>query len=210
MRSGLRTVSLVLLSLSLAVQAHASIRTAVHHKRVPGKHHFLSARPKASNPGDWMQEEPQEAPVVLTSPSSHWKNEDERGMLVRVARSFAGAPYKWGGDTVRGLDCSAFVRKMYGIFEVRLPRSAQEQFCAGSRVNKDDLAVGDLVFFKTRHPARYPTHVGIYIGDGQFIHTSSFMKRGVRIDRLSDAYFSRTYAGAVRVRTPPAENSDAS
>jgi cell wall-associated NlpC family hydrolase len=74
---------------------------------------------------------------------------------------------------------------------------------------KDDLTTGDLVFFKTRRFAQYPTHVGIYIGDGEFIHTSSFMRRGVRADRLSDAYFSKTYAGAVRVKAPPAENTDA-
>ena len=217
MKGGLGILSLVFLSLLVARGVYASVQPAVHHTRVPRKHHKVSRLagrlPSVAKRGDEVssdgaQEERPEAPIVLNDPSSPWKNEEERGILVRVARSFAGAPYKLGGDTVRGLDCSAFVRKMYEIFGVHLPRSAQEQFSAGSRVDKDNLATGDLVFFKTRRCARYPTHVGIYLGDGEFIHTSSFMKRGVRVDRLSDAYFSRTYVGAVRVKTPPTENTD--
>ena len=157
-----------------------------------------------------VQEEPEQAPTVLKDrPLKPWRDEDERGILVKVVTSFSGAPYRFGGDTVRGLDCSAFVRKMYEIFEVQLPRCAREQFYAGARVDKDDLSIGDLVFFKTKRFAKYPTHVGIYVGDGKFIHTSSFMKRGVRVDHLSDGYFTRTYAGAVRVKAPPAENTDA-
>ncbi len=129
---------------------------------------------------------------------------------MKVAKSFAGAPYRFGGDSVRGLDCSAFVKKMYEIFEVQLPRSAREQFCAGPRVSKDDLVTGDLVFFKTKPFAHYPTHVGIYIGDNCFIHASSLFKRGVKVDRLSEAYFVRTFVGAVRVKgsPPAAEKTD--
>ncbi|MRS05442.1 LysM peptidoglycan-binding domain-containing protein, partial [bacterium] len=56
-----------------------------------------------------------------------WKNSDERYVLVKVAKSFMGAPYKYGGNTVRGLDCSAYVKKIYEIFDVQLPRSAREQ-----------------------------------------------------------------------------------
>ena len=156
------------------------------------------------------QEDPEEAPVVLDDrPLKPWKNEEERGILVKVAKSFSGAPYRYGGESVRGLDCSAFVRKMYGIFEVDLPRCAREQYYAGQRVEKEDLATGDLVFFKTKRCACYPTHVGIYIGDGKFIHASSLPNRGVKIDHLSDSYFARTYMGAVRVKSPPAMEPDA-
>jgi peptidoglycan DL-endopeptidase LytE len=148
-----------------------------------------------------------EAPIVLNDrPLTPWKNAEEQGILVKVAKSFAGAPYKYGGDTVRGLDCSAFVRKMYEIFEVQLPRSARDQYCAGPRVDRNDLVTGDLVFFKTNKFANYPTHVGIYIGDDKFIHASSLLSRGVKIDRLSEGYFSKTYTGAVRVKAPPATN----
>jgi peptidoglycan endopeptidase LytF len=158
-----------------------------------------------------VQDELKEPPTALDDRTLRpWKNEDEREILVKVAKSFAGAPYRFGGDTVRGLDCSAFVRKMYDIFQVQLPRRVREQFYAGSKVNKDDLATGDLVFFKAKRCAKYPTHVGIYIGDGKFIHASSVLRRGVKIDHLADAYFTRTYAGAVRVKAPPADNADAS
>lgn len=155
-------------------------------------------------------DEGEEGPVTLAErPFKAWKSEEERGILVKVAKSFAGAPYRYGGESVRGLDCSAFVRKMYSIFEVDLPRSAREQFCAGQKVSRGDLAAGDLVFFKTRRLARYPTHVGIYIGDDKFIHASSLLRRGVKVDELSEAYFTRTYMGAVRVKAPPRSAADA-
>jgi cell wall-associated NlpC family hydrolase len=122
-------------------------------------------------------------------------------MLVKVAKSFMGAPYKYGGETVRGLDCSAFVKKIYDIFDVQLPRSAREQFMVGNKISKDELAVGDLVFFKTKRYVKYPTHVGIYIGDGNFIHSSSTRsKLGVKVDALSSDFYSRTFVGATRVK----------
>jgi peptidoglycan DL-endopeptidase LytE len=140
-------------------------------------------------------------------PVKHWKNEEERVVLVKVAKSFAGAPYKFGGESVRGLDCSAFVKKMYDIFDVQLPRSAREQFCTGMPVSKEELTTGDLVFFKSKR-AKHPTHVGIYIGEDKFIHASSLLRRGVKIDCLSDSYFTRTYTGAVRVKAMPTERSE--
>jgi cell wall-associated NlpC family hydrolase len=137
-----------------------------------------------------------------------WKGEDERGMLVKVAKSFAGAPYRYGGDSVRGLDCSAFVKKVYDIFEVQLPRSAREQYWAGPKVPQNDLTTGDLVFFRTRKQCTYPTHVGIYIGDNRFIHASSYCRQGVRISSLSEDYYSKRFLGAVRVKTLQPESSD--
>jgi peptidoglycan DL-endopeptidase LytE len=137
-----------------------------------------------------------------------WKSSDEKYMLVKVAKSFMGAPYKYGGESVRGLDCSAFVKKIYDIFDVQLPRSAREQFRVGSRIEKEALSVGDLVFFKTKRYVKYPTHVGIYIGDGNFIHSSSGQSRiGVKIDGLSSEFYARAYVGAVRVKRPPEENA---
>jgi hypothetical protein len=156
-----------------------------------------------------LQEDSEKTPIVLNGrPRRPWKNEEERGILVRVARSFVGAPYKYGGESVRGLDCSAFVRKMYAIFEVNLPRCAREQYYAGTRVDKNNLTTGDLVFFRAKPAACYPTHVGIYLGGDVFIHASSLPLRGVKIDHLSAAYFARTYMGAVRVKAPPAKEAD--
>ncbi|OPY65989.1 MAG: D-gamma-glutamyl-meso-diaminopimelic acid endopeptidase CwlS precursor [Syntrophorhabdus sp. PtaU1.Bin050] len=138
-----------------------------------------------------------------------WRSNDEKYMLVKVAKSFVGAPYQYGGETVRGLDCSAFVKKIYEIFDVQLPRSAREQFGVGNRVSKEELSVGDLVFFRTKRSAGYPTHVGIYIGDGNFIHSSSGHNRlGVKIDALSSDFYSRTYMGATRVKKSPDDSAE--
>lgn len=130
-----------------------------------------------------------------------WKDNDEKYMLVKVAKSFMGAPYKYGGESVRGLDCSAYVKKIYEIFDVQLPRSAREQFRVGAKVKKEQLSVGDLVFFKTKRYVKYPTHVGIYIGDGNFIHSSSYHNKvGVKIDSLDSGYYTKTYVGATRLK----------
>jgi len=144
-------------------------------------------------------------------PLKPWRNNDEKYMLVKVAKGFMGAPYKYGGETVRGLDCSAFVKKIYDIFDVQLPRSAREQFSVGHKIAKDQLTVGDLVFFKTKRYIKYPTHVGIYIGDGNFIHASSNRNRlGVKVDALSSDFFSRTFMGATRVKKSPDDTAETS
>jgi peptidoglycan DL-endopeptidase LytE len=150
-------------------------------------------------------DEGEEEVVALQGPNKSlrtWKDGEEKYMLVKVAKSFMGAPYKYGGNTVKGLDCSAYVKKIYEIFDVELPRSARQQFSAGQQVAKNDLAIGDLVFFRTIRYVKYPTHVGIYIGEGNFIHSSSGHGRiGVKIDCLSSDYYSKAYTGAVRVKS---------
>jgi cell wall-associated NlpC family hydrolase len=149
------------------------------------------------------------APEVGSSHSlKKWRSEDERGMLVKVAKSFAGAPYRYGGDSVKGLDCSAYVKKIYEIFEVQLPRSAREQYGAGVKVAHSDLTTGDLVFFRTKRHLTYPTHVGIYIGDDRFIHASSYCSQGVKISILSEDYYARRFIGAVRVKAPSPDSSE--
>ncbi|OPY83354.1 MAG: D-gamma-glutamyl-meso-diaminopimelic acid endopeptidase CwlS precursor [Syntrophorhabdus sp. PtaU1.Bin153] len=154
----------------------------------------------------------EEEDIVVTLPTKNlkpWRSNDEKYMLVKVAKSFVGAPYQYGGETVRGLDCSAFVKKIYEIFDVQLPRSAREQYRVGNRVSKEELSIGDLVFFQTKRSAGYPTHVGIYIGDGNFIHSSSGHNRlGVKVDALSSDFYSRTYMGATRVKKSPEGNTE--
>jgi len=110
-----------------------------------------------------------------SSPLGKWHSPYERSLFVKVVKSFLGAPYRFGGDSLRGLDCSAFVRRIYQIFDVHLPRTAYEQAQVGMRVDRSELREGDLVFFNTCRPYG---HVGIYIGNNQFIHASS--SRGQR------------------------------
>jgi LysM repeat protein len=123
--------------------------------------------------------------------------EKDRQLLVRVAKGFLGLKYTRGGSSVNGMDCSAFVRKVFSIFDIDLPRTAREQFLVGYGVAREALKIGDLVFFK-RSQVRRPTHVGIYIGNGQFIHTS-LQKRRVEIASLESRYFSTRFIGAKRI-----------
>jgi cell wall-associated NlpC family hydrolase len=125
-----------------------------------------------------------------------WKSPDEVETLVKVATEFIGAPYRLGGASVKGLDCSSFVQKIYRIFDVKLPRVAREQCRVGVKVDRDELEKGDLVFF---HTNRSYGHVGIYIGNGQFVHASS-KSRIVRIDRLDSPYYQKRFQRAVRLK----------
>ncbi len=125
-----------------------------------------------------------------------WDNPEELKLLVRVAMGFLGAPYRLGGSSVRGLDCSGFVKKIYQFFNIDLPRTAFEQSHIGLRVARNELTEGDLLFFNTR---RKLGHVGIYIGNNQFVHASS-RNRGVRIDNLNTPYFDKRFVKAVRLK----------
>ena len=125
-----------------------------------------------------------------------WGSADERKLFVRVATGFLGAPYRMGGATVKGIDCSAFVRKMYEFFDIALPRTAREQSAVGVRIDRNQLEEGDLVFFRTKKPIG---HVGIYIGNNQFLH-ASYKSKAVRIDSLEQPYFQKRFQHAVRVK----------
>ena len=126
-----------------------------------------------------------------------WGSPHERSLFIRVAKGFLGAPYRLGGSSVRGLDCSAFVKKIYEFFDVSLPRTAREQAHVGKHVSRDELKEGDLVFFNTR---RAYGHVGIYIGNNEFVHASSGRERMVRIDTLDKPYYNKRFVKAVRIK----------
>ncbi len=102
--------------------------------------------------------------------------------------------YQYGGSSLDGIDCSGFTMNVYQqAFSVALPRSAREQYQVGDVVDeRENLKFGDLVFFNTRRRVR-PGHVGIYIGEGKFVHASSSV--GVSISSLDDDYYNRKYMG---------------
>ncbi|MEZ4484906.1 MAG: C40 family peptidase [Syntrophotaleaceae bacterium] len=117
-----------------------------------------------------------------------------RDELVKTAQRFIGVPYRWGGtDRANGFDCSGLTMVCYRLNGLNLPRVSRNQFQAGRWVAKDKLAKGDLVFFATNGGKRV-SHVGMYIGNGRFIHAPRTGKT-VRIERLSNSFFARTYMG---------------
>ena len=125
-----------------------------------------------------------------------WNSLNERKKVVRVAKGFLGTPYRFGGSSIRGLDCSAFVKKVYQFFNVNLPRTAREQSHVGKRVPRDELKEGDLVFFNVR---RAFDHVGIYVGNNKFVH-ASFRSKEVRVDSLESTYYDKHFSRAIRVK----------
>lgn len=125
-----------------------------------------------------------------------WRSPDERQLFVKVATGFLGAPYRLGGSSLKGIDCSAFVRKIYQIFDIDLPRNARAQSKIGISIDREELVVGDLVFFRTRRPLG---HVGIYIGNNEFVHASS-TRKVVRIDSMDTPYFQKRFQRAVRIK----------
>jgi len=117
-----------------------------------------------------------------------------RAELVDTARRFIGIPYRWGGTTVKdGFDCSGLTMVSYRLNGLDLPRVSRSQFAAGRQVAKNDLRPGDLVFFATKGGRRV-THVGMYTGKDRFIHAPRTGQK-VREEKLSNAFFARTYVG---------------
>jgi cell wall-associated NlpC family hydrolase len=117
-------------------------------------------------------------------------------MLMEILK-YINTPYKYGGTSANGIDCSAFTQSVYNnSLDVNLNRTAREQYQEGTEIdNIDDLQFGDLVFFNTRRRVK-PGHVGIYIGDHLFAHAS---KKGVTVSSLDMEYYSRRFMGGRRI-----------
>ncbi|MGE5544501.1 MAG: C40 family peptidase [Bacillota bacterium] len=116
--------------------------------------------------------------------------------IISCALRLLGSPYRYGGTNARGFDCSGFVSHVFSLVDIKLPRSSREQAKVGYHVDKDKLIPADLVFFKTGGSSKI-NHVGIYLGDNRFIHSST--TRGIVITSLNDKYYQKAYYGARRV-----------
>jgi cell wall-associated NlpC family hydrolase len=115
--------------------------------------------------------------------------------LYELIDNWWGTPYRLGGTTQRGIDCSAFVQTlMLGVFAMQLPRTAREQKEAAAWIPMSDLKEGDLIFFNTRGGV---SHVGVYLHNNKFVHAST--SGGVMISDLNETYWSRKLLGAGRV-----------
>lgn len=134
--------------------------------------------------------------IALTPLSAIAANDD----IVERALAFLGIRYQFASENEsKGFDCAGFVRRTFSAVGVQLPRTAADQFRKGCAVMRNELLPGDLVFFKNTY-RRGISHVGIYIGEGRFIHAASTARRVV-IDRLDAPYYAARFAGGRRVNS---------
>ncbi|WP_298940791.1 NlpC/P60 family protein [uncultured Psychromonas sp.] len=130
--------------------------------------------------------------------SSEPEMEPEDLLYVLLRSEYAywvGSPYKYGGNTLNGIDCSSLVQQVFeNSFNIDLPRTTEYQVKKGISIKKSELEVGDLVFFKTGRRTR---HVGIYMGDDEFFHVST--SQGTKISSLSNVYWKKHYWQSRRI-----------
>jgi cell wall-associated NlpC family hydrolase len=124
--------------------------------------------------------------------------------LLITALSFMDRGYRFGSEDAYAMDCSAFVQKVFRINGIQLPRSTREQAQYGSPVKREDIKPGDLLFFRTYAP--YPSHVGIYIGNGKMIHAST--TQGIVISRIDEPYWKVRFLFARRVLKDQKQEDD--
>lgn len=116
--------------------------------------------------------------------------------MLEFIEEWYGTPYRYGGTSKQGVDCSAFVNFfMSAVYGLSVPRNSKEQYSAAKKIKKKQLEEGDLVFFNTRGGV---SHVGVYLGNNKFAHAST--SSGVTISDLDDDYYDRRYVGSGRVR----------
>jgi cell wall-associated NlpC family hydrolase len=144
------------------------------------------------------KKKPEKKPKKQKEPKKSSKKQDGKNgadAVLKTASGYIGVPYRFGGESPRGFDCSGYVKYVFEKHGKKLPRTADAQFTAGTSVDKSKLKEGDLVFFTTY--AKGPSHVGIYYGGNKFIHASS--SRGIMISGMNDYYWKGRYVGARRI-----------
>lgn len=117
-----------------------------------------------------------------------------REELIAYAYTYLGTPYVYGGSSYSGTDCSGFTMAVFAKFGYSLSHGASDQYYAATSVSSEERQAGDLVFFDTFGGI---SHVGIYLGGGQFIHASS--SGGVKVNSLYESYYAACYLGAGRI-----------
>jgi cell wall-associated NlpC family hydrolase len=145
------------------------------------------------------------APPQIAAPEETSENSLLRYRVVQAGFQFLGVRYRRSGESEKsGFDCSGLVKNLFSKVNIELPRTSREQYNHGEKVDRDQLEMGDLVFFSSK--GNSPTHVGIYIGHDQFIHAALKAKQ-VIVSDLSKIWYSMRYLGARRVIDQPVPES---
>jgi len=116
--------------------------------------------------------------------------------LATFAEQYVGSPYRWGGASPAGFDCTGFVMWVYSQFGVSLPHNEAGQLASGDRISADDLQPGDVLVFANTYRAGL-SHTGIYVGNGEFVHAAD-ERHGVTVSALWDGYWATRLVGAAR------------
>jgi len=138
---------------------------------------------------------PKKQATTVAVASAQSRGSADGASIVDLALKYQGTKYVYGGTSPSGFDCSGFTKYIYASVGISLPRTSYAQFNSGTAVSKDNLQPGDLVFFSTY--AAGASHVGIYIGNGKFVHASN-PGSGVKISGVSDSFYGPRYLGARR------------
>lgn len=183
--------------LTVFVALHVSADPPSKKKKSPASK-SASVKKPASTP-ESTQSPVAKAPTVSADTGALPDRHLERGqLLARTAMAYRGIRYRWGGRSEQtGFDCSGLVQTVCAKWGIYLPRLGRDQYKMGVSVPKSQMVPGDLVFFKNTYK-RGLSHVGIYIGDGWFIHAPSTGKT-VSLTRIDDDYHAKHWAGARRL-----------
>jgi len=158
--------------------------------------HEPAKEPKPAKPAVEALSRPA-APLGNPNPISDEEAQPKRLRLVEAGFQLIGVKYRFsGGSEKTGFDCSGLVKNLFSRFDIDLPRSSREQYKQGEKVDRDKLEVGDLVFFSSG--GKTPTHVGIYVGDGKFLHAAR-RARQVVVSDLNKIWYTMRYLGARRI-----------
>ena len=165
---------------------------------------FANAAPAGTTDALPEQQRPSEQKLLTRLDAVRHSVVDHTSDLVLTAMGFLGVPYRRGGNSAEtGFDCSGLVREIYGqTIGLMLPRRADQQAAATETIEKKDLKPGDLVFFNTMKRAF--SHVGVYIGEGRFIHAPRTGAK-VRVENMLTSYWQNRFDGARRVSEMTAE-----
>lgn len=126
-------------------------------------------------------------------------NMEDNHRLYTASAEWIGVPYRTGGNTKRGIDCSGLVLQLYKkVYNIGLPRTTDGQLDESAKVSQRNLREGDLVFFTSRASGKKVAHVGIYLKNGKFVHASS--SNGVIVSNLDESYYTRHWLRGGRIK----------